>query len=154
MRQNLGTPRCSITSSADPIIIFFFRFKMTTNQADSLMANRTKRTPTAASAPSSRTRARICGASSVSVLRWLYSIGTPWKRAVKPPNNLRMPIPQLPRSGEGWLGRSCGSDSLSQATLLVNNFGGGGETGPDHTRLTPSKSSGLAVVTNAIRNSE
>src|ERR1700722_12569041 len=45
-------------------------------------------------------------------------------------------------------------DSLSQATLSVNNFGGGGETWPDHTRFAPSKSTGLAVVINTMRDSE
>jgi len=65
-----------------------------------------------------------------------------------------MLIPQTASIGRKLARSFVWVESLSQATLLVNNFGGGGETEPDHTRLTPSKSIGLAVVTNAIRNSD
>jgi hypothetical protein len=81
-------------------------------------------------------------------------VGTPWKRAVKAANK-----PSEANSEAASIGRKLDRsfvwvDSLSQATLSVNNFGGGGETWPDHTRFAPSKSTGLAVVIYTMRDSE
>ena len=130
------------------------RFEMTSHEADGLVTDGAK-------------RAKDCSLRSIfpntgQYFRSVLGLGLAlavlcrhtMKRAVNAAN-----IPSAANSEAASIGKKLARslvwvNSLSHATLSVKSFSGGGETAPDHTRFTPSKCAGLAVVISATRNFE